>query len=33
VDFNPPEAGKIAGSLEHGYLFFGDERAYAVMQA
>jgi hypothetical protein len=24
---------QIAGSLEHGYLFFGDERAYTVMQA
>ncbi len=33
VDFNPPEAGKVAGSLEHGYLFFDDEREYAVMQA
>jgi len=24
---------QIAVSLEHGYLFFGDERAYTVMQA
>jgi len=24
---------QIAGYLEHGYLFFGDERAYTVMQA